>query len=182
MLFAAFLFVPSFAQAQTKLPRTFLFRKEASKYGRLYHIEPSETNGTKTFQALVASVMPGLKSGGLIFISAQKESAIGAETAKTWLITYDSKQLKDLEFESIGEPDADDSIIKVEGAAMTVSLKDLMEILKAESVTAKFGAFVYHLDKDNIAALHYLAEQIENDSKPARKLKPRANARKRKTS
>lgn len=180
ILFAAFVFVPSFVQAQTKLPRTYLFRKEASKHGRFYHIEPAETTGTKTFQALAASVMPGLKSGGLIFISAQKERVLSAETAKTWLITYDSKQLKDLEFESVGEPEADDSIIKVEGAAISVSLNDLMEIIKAESITAQFGAFVYRLGKDNIAALHYLAEQIEKDSKSAGKRKSRAKAIKRK--
>jgi len=182
--FAALIFAPAFLHAQTKLPRTYLFKKESSKFGRFYHIEPAESkeaaNGTKTLRVLAASIMPGLDSGGLIFISVQKEPKLNNQTDKTALITYDSKQLKDLSFEDIGGDEPDESILKTESAALAISLKDMMEIIKTDSVTVRFGAVVYRLDKDNIAAFHYLAEQIEKDSKPVRKRKPQAKAHKRK--
>lgn len=125
--------------------------------------------------------MPGLSSGGLIFINAQTERQLSTQTDKSVLITYDSKQLKDIQFEYIGaEEETDETVIKTEGATFLIGLKDLLEIIKADSVNARFGAVSYRLDKDNIAAFHYLAEQIEKDSKPVGKRKPRAKAHKRK--
>jgi len=184
ILFAALCLTPTFLQAQTKLPRAYSFKKEASKYGSFYHIEPAEfekyDTGEIPRQAMGATVMPGLSSGGLIFINAQKERQLSNQTDKSALITYDSKQLKDLQFEDLGASETDETVIKTEGAVLSTSLKDLLEILKADSITARFGAVIYRLDKDNIAAFHYLAEQIEKDSTPVRRRKPQAKARKRK--
>lgn len=185
ILFAAFLFVPTLARAQTKLPRTYLFKKESSKYGSLYHIEPTEFEGDEKSElprrSLAATVMPGLHSGGLIFINTQKERQLSTQTDKSAVITYDSKQLKDLQFDDLGVDDTDETVIKTEGAALAIDLKDLLEIIKADRITATFGTVVYQLDEDNIAAFHYLAEQIEKDSKPAAKRKPPAKAVRRKS-
>lgn len=68
-----------------------------------------------------------------------------------------------MNYEDIGK--TDDSIVKTEGAAFLVSLKNLLEIIKADSAVVKFGAVTHHLD-DNLAALHHLAEQIQKDYKP----------------
>jgi len=85
-----------------------------------------------------------------------------------------------LNYEDIGQTETDDSIIKTEGAILSVNLKDLLEIIKADSVVLKFGTVTYRSDKDNLAAFHYLAEQIQKDYKYLPKRKSQAKSKKRK--
>lgn len=176
---ALFLFAAASLQAQTKLPRTFIFKKENSSkglmgsgalLGRFYALEPAgyETydKGTKAHQALGASTFPKSNIAALLFINAQNERQLSAQKDKTAVITYDSVQIKDLQYEDIGQTETDDSAIKTEGAAVSISFEDFSRIMKANRVTIKFGAVTYQLTRDNLAAFRYMSEQIEKDSKP----------------
>ena len=52
----------------------------------------------------------------------------------------------------------------METAVIQISKEVLGKLLRAERVTAQCGMVVYELDRDNVEALKYLAEQIEKDS------------------
>src|SRR5260370_9449771 len=150
---ALLLFAPTLLHAQTKLPRTFVFKKENNKgsfmgmghrLGRFYALEPAGfekyDEGTIPHQALGASVMPEVDVVALIFINAQKERQLSTQKDKSAAIIFDSKQIKDLKYDDMAEGETDKSIIKTEDAFVHISYKNLKEIVKAESVTLRFSA------------------------------------------
>jgi hypothetical protein len=177
-----FVFAPVFAQAQTKLPPAFIFDKEdGGRFGRFYKIEPANFEDfdkkIETHRALGASVLIDLNTVALVFINAQKERQLSTQTDKNVSITFDSGQIKNLQYEDVAQTANDDSLIKTEGAIVSIALKDFRQIMKAKSITANFGAVSYKLDSDNLAAFHYLAEQIEKNSKPIPRRKAGVKAR-----
>ncbi len=172
-IFALLLFAPVFTPAQT-LPSTFTFAREnADDGGILYSLslnagEIIKKRGVNTpYQIVGAVARPDTGRAVIIFANAQKKFQLAAQRNKSVSIIADGEIIEDLEYEMAAQTE-EDTVIKLEIGNTLMSYKEFEKVMNAGSVTVTYGAVSYRLDKDNIAALRYLAAQIEKDNKKTR--------------
>jgi hypothetical protein len=167
----ALLIVPVAAQSQT-LSSSFSFSREPNRAGSIdYVLKPivdeihKKIGGPdRAYQALGALARPKNLAAVLLFANAQRESQLSTQSDKSVFIKAGSLEFNYPEYVLAAKSESE-SPIRLEIANVLISLQDFLKIATANSVSVKFGAVTYQLDKDNLEALRHMATEIETDQK-----------------
>jgi hypothetical protein len=169
-IFALFVLAPVLTPAQT-LSSLFSFeRKTADDGGIIYTLTPNAGDIIKKrglnspYQMIGAVARPDTGKAVIIFANAQKQFQLAVQRNKSVSIIADGEIIEDLKYEMAAQSEGD-TVIKLEIGNTVMSYREFEKMMNADSVTVTYGAVSYQLDKENLAALHYFAAQIEKDNK-----------------
>jgi hypothetical protein len=167
----ALLFFVSAAHAQTPYPSLAFTREPNNEGSTDYLLKPDvdeiarRVGDAKPFQIIGVVARPTKPAAVLLFVNAQKELQLHAQTDMSVVITADSVEIRNLTYELVAKNESETDPLKLEIANVLINWKDFLTIARANSVLVKYGSVTYQLDKDNINALHYFLAEIEKDQK-----------------
>ncbi len=172
LLSTVFLFLIQVAvHGQAPYP-TLALSKEIDNGATTYVLKPMAEEIQKKvggpdrpYQIVGAVVRPTNKAAVLLFLNAQTDSQLFAQTDRSVIITADAIEFKYAKYEPAAKSESE-TLIKLEIANVLISFDDFRNIAAAKSVTLKFGKVSYVVDKENLESLRYLATEIERDLHP----------------
>jgi hypothetical protein len=155
-----------------ELPSSYEYNRSINEKAKLpmYYLAPrtEATNdaGLKgmPFAMLGAMVQPELNLYALLFLNAKEQYQLHLQKAKGATITIDGKSFN---IKTYTSDSGDREIIgklRMESAKLFINKTIYEKLIKSNNVSIRVGTVKYKLDRDNIDAFRYLANQIEQNT------------------
>ncbi len=160
-------FVPVHSQA---LPSNFDFKRDTGQVSGLpiFILTPSvdsvayDAMNGNTFEVLSAIAQPDANKFGISFMNAKKTYQFSTNRNKSCTLTIDKENFEYPKYTMASKNVL--AKLRIETAVFSINKEVFEKLVKADDVLIRCGIVKYNLDQDNIDALRYLSDQIEQDS------------------